>query len=74
MGNDPVGRSYCEQSDGHQVRIDGVDTGNGRGTVRLQIEDVSGSGLGFNRYSWDRSVALVFEDGGWKIDEPYFCA
>ena len=74
MGNDPIGRMFCEQSDGRQVRIDDVETSEQRATVHLRIEDVSGSGLGFDRYSWDRSVALIFEDGGWKIDEPYFCA
>lgn len=74
MGDNPPGRLYCRQSDGHQVRIDGVEAGDQRATVRLEIEDVSGSGLNFDRYSSDRSVVLVFEDGGWKIDEPYFCA
>ena len=73
-GRDPITGLLCEQSDGHQVRVNGVDAGEARATVRLQIEDVSGSGLGFDRYSWERSVILVFEDGGWKIDEPYFCA
>lgn len=74
MGRDPFSRLFCQQSDGHQVRIDGVDEGDGRATVRLEIEDISGSGLDFDRYTWERQVVLVFEDGGWKIDEPYFCA
>jgi hypothetical protein len=74
MSRDPITGLFCQQSDGHQVRIGGVDAGDARATVRLKIEDVSGSGLGFDRYSWERSVVLVFEDGGWKIDEPYFCA
>ena len=74
MSRDPITGLFCQQSDGHQVRVTGVDAGDARAAVRLQIEDVSGSGLGFDRYSWERSVVLVFEDGGWKIDEPYFCA
>ena len=74
MSRDPITGLFCQQSDGHQVRIASVDVGDTRATVRLQIEDVSGSGLGFDRYSWERSVVLVFEGGGWKIDEPYFCA
>ena len=73
MGDNPFGRLFCQQSDGHQVRINDVESSDGRATVQLRIEDVSGSGLGFDRSSWDRSVVLVFEDGGWKIDEPYFC-
>jgi hypothetical protein len=72
-GRDPITGLLCEQTDGHQVRVNGVDAGDTRATVRLQIEDISGSGLGFDRYSWERSVVLVYEDGGWKIDEPYFC-
>jgi hypothetical protein len=74
MGDDPFSRLFCEQSDGHQVRITDVESSGERATVQLRIEDVSGSGLGFDRYSWDRSVVLIFEDSGWKIDEPYFCA
>jgi hypothetical protein len=74
MGDDPFSSLFCEQSDGHQVRITDVESSDVRATVQLRIEDVSGSGLGFDRYSWDRSVVLIFEDGGWKIDEPYFCA
>lgn len=73
-GKDQFGPLYCQQSDEHQVRIADVDEGDQRATVRLEIEDISGSGLGFDRYDWERSVALVFEDGGWRIDEPYFCA
>lgn len=74
MARDPITGLFCQQSDGHQVRVNGVDASDDRATVRLQIEGVSGSGLGFDRYSWERSVVVVFEDGGWKIDEPYFCA
>ncbi|HYI16393.1 MAG TPA: hypothetical protein VEX37_13440 [Thermomicrobiales bacterium] len=74
MSRDPINGSFCQASDGHHIRIDGVDTGDDRAIVRLRIEDVSGSGLGFDRYSWERSVALVLEDSVWKIDEPYFCA
>ena len=73
MGNNPIGGLFCQQSDGQQVRIDGVTTDTDRATVQLKIENVSGSGLGFDRYSWERSVLLRLEDGGWKIDEAYFC-
>ncbi len=72
--DDPFGRLFCQQSEGHLVRIDDVDTRDDRATVRLTVEDVSGSGLDFDRYEWDRSVLLVLENGEWKIDEPYFCA
>lgn len=73
MGNNPFDGLFCQQSDGHQVRIDRVTTETDRATIQLEIENVSGSGLGFDRYSWERSVLLRFEDGGWKIDESYFC-
>jgi hypothetical protein len=73
MGSGPITGPYCQPSDGHQVRIGSVNTEGDRSTIQLEIENVSGSGLGFDRYSWDRSVLLRFENDGWKIDEPYFC-
>lgn len=67
------GRLFCEQSEGHLVRIDDVEINEARATVRLTVEDVSGSALDFDRYEWERSVLLVRENDSWKIDEPYFC-
>jgi hypothetical protein len=73
MGDDPFNRWYCRPTDGRQVRIDDVTSDGQRAAVRLRTESVSGSGLGFDRYSYDQSVVLLFENDGWKIDEPYFC-
>jgi hypothetical protein len=73
MSDDPFGRLFCQPGEGHQVRVEDVDAGDQRATVTLEIENISGSGLDFDRYSYERQVALVFEEGGWKINEPYFC-
>lgn len=51
-----------------ESRIDGANA-----TVTLRIEQFGGSGFGFERSSWEQPVALVFEDGGWKIDDRYLC-
>lgn len=39
--------------------------------LRLRIDQFSGGGgLGGNRYSYERTIQLVQEDGAWRIDEP----
>lgn len=52
------------------VRIDHVNRTNGVVTLYLAVERASGSGLDVSRYTEQRSVRLVEEAGGWKIDEP----
>jgi hypothetical protein len=66
---------YCPSSTstGRRVRIARVDRGEQRSTVYLSIQRTSGSGLSFNRSTYEQSVRLVREDGVWKIDDPWFC-
>jgi hypothetical protein len=41
------------------------------GLLRLRIDQFSsGGGLGGDRYSHERTIRLVQEDGAWLIDEP----
>lgn len=53
-----------------RVRIDRTQVDDDRATLYLVIEHFSGSGIDFNRYSYEREVRLVREDDAWKIDEP----
>lgn len=46
-------------------RVEGNDI---RKTLYLSIENVSGSGLDLNRWSYDVVVPMVQESGAWKID------
>lgn len=64
---------YCPASDGRRVRVRRVDERGDRATVILIVEQISGSGLRLDRYSYEQPVNLVREDGEWKIDDPYFC-
>lgn len=61
-----VGQSPWEQ----RVRIDRTTVDGDRATLYLTIEHFSGAGIGFNRWTYERPVRLVREDGAWKIDEP----
>lgn len=65
--------SHCPPQDGRRVRVIQTNESGDRATVVLKIEQVSGSGLSFDRYSYEQSVALVRENDDWKIDEPYLC-
>lgn len=74
FNRDEINRvSYCPTQEGRRVRVVRTDQGADRATVVLMVEHVSGSGLSFDRYSYEQTVALVREDDIWKIDEPYFC-
>lgn len=64
---------FCPPQDGRRVRaLTTVET-DSRATVTLSIEQISGTGLRFERYTYEQTVSLVREDGQWKIDDPYFC-
>jgi hypothetical protein len=65
--------SFCPVQDDRRVRVIRTDEAESRATVVLSIEYVSGSGIRFERYSYEHTVALVRENGDWKIDESYFC-
>jgi ketosteroid isomerase-like protein len=52
-----------------RVFIDGVTDGSTRVTVRLTVEELSGSGLDANVVRFTRTMALVKESAGWRIDE-----
>src|SRR5688500_4375383 len=61
---------YCAPQDGRGVTIDSVELAGDRATVTVEVEEFSGSGLEFDRYSWEYPIRLVREDGAWKIDDP----
>jgi hypothetical protein len=65
--------SFCPGQDDRRVRVIRTDEAESRATVVLSIEYASGSGIRFERYSYEHTVALVRENGDWKIDESYFC-
>jgi hypothetical protein len=52
------------------VRVERVDRQAERAELYLSVEYVSGSGININRYSEERRVSIIQEDGVWKIDEP----
>jgi hypothetical protein len=64
---------FCPPQDGRRVRALATNEIETRATITLSIEQISGSGFRFERYSYEQTVALVREDGEWKIDDPYFC-
>ena len=52
-----------------RLRIDRVEVNGDRATLYVTTEYVSGSGLDTNRSTWTQQIAMVREDGAWKIDE-----
>jgi hypothetical protein len=36
----------------------------------LRVDQFSGGGLGGDRYSYERTIRLIQENGAWLIDEP----
>lgn len=54
-----------------RVRLDYVESSDDRALVQLTVEQVTGNGINFERYSYRYSVPLVREDGDWKIDDPF---
>ena len=41
----------------------------GSATLYVTVEQVSGSGLNVSRFSYDRQIWMVQEDGAWKVGE-----
>ena len=52
-----------------RLTVDGVTTHGTAATLSLTVEEVYGSGVGVQRYSFTRQVRLVQENGAWKVDE-----
>lgn len=48
----------------------GVDVTGERAVLRVRVDEFAGGGIGGGRYSFERSVLLVREDGTWRIGEP----
>ncbi|HUG14618.1 MAG TPA: hypothetical protein VMM78_06325 [Thermomicrobiales bacterium] len=65
--------SFCPTQDGRRVRVLRTDESDTHATVVLSIEQISGTGVQFERYSYEHPVSLVWEDGVWKIDDAYLC-
>ncbi|TMB56871.1 MAG: ester cyclase [Chloroflexi bacterium] len=53
----------------HQVTIDRVDGSGDSVTLRLTVEEFYGDGLSANVSRSPRSVRMVHQPDGWKIDE-----
>ena len=53
-----------------RVVLLGVDIDGDHAVLDLRIDEFSESGFGGDRYSHERSIPLVHEDGAWRIDEP----
>ncbi|MFS8531057.1 hypothetical protein [Sphaerobacter thermophilus] len=53
-----------------RVRIDRAVGDGDRVTLYLTVEFFHGSGIDFNRSTYERPVRMVREDGVWKVDEP----
>jgi hypothetical protein len=60
--------SYGDGS-GRLVRIDRTEVTGDRATVALTIEQFWGGGFGSNRTVMHRTIRLVREPGGWRLDE-----
>ncbi len=59
-------------SENTRIRLEESRVEGDRATLVLRIEQFNeGSVFDSNRYDYERTVVLVREDGGWKIDEPY---
>lgn len=52
-----------------RVTIDRVEGNDTRKTLHISVENISGSGLDLNRWTYDVVVPTVKESGAWKIDE-----
>lgn len=48
----------------------GSEVTGDRAVLDIRVDEFSGGGIGGQRYSYDRSVRLVRENGTWLIDEP----
>ncbi len=63
-------QSWQRDEDRRVVLLASEITGD-RAVLDLRVDQFTqGGGLGGDRYSYDRSVRLVREDGVWLIDEP----
>jgi hypothetical protein len=54
---------------GRLVRIDRTEVTGDRATVTLTIEQYWGGGFGSNRTVVHRTIRLIRETGGWRLDE-----
>ncbi len=62
------------RDEGRQIRVERVERpADDRAVIHLTIEQVSGSGITLDRYSYRETVPLVLEGGDWKIDRPFLC-
>jgi hypothetical protein len=60
-----------EREQDRRVVLEEVDLRDTRATVHLRVDVYSGGGpFGSSRYTYERSVGLVREEGTWRIDEP----
>lgn len=60
-----------QRDEDRRVVLLGSDRTGDTRLLRLRIDQFSsGGGLGGNRYSYERTIRLVQEDGSWLIDEP----
>lgn len=66
------GWQYARPGNGGATRVyfDSVREDGDRATVNLRVDQLSGDGLNTTVYSSSRSVALVRDPEGWRIDEP----
>lgn len=62
-------QSWQRDEDRRVVLLRSEITGD-RAVLDLRVDQFHEGGLGGDRYSYDRSVRLVREDGVWLIDEP----
>lgn len=53
-----------------RVVLLGADVTGERALLRLRIDQFTSGGFGGDRYSEERTVRMVREDGAWRIDEP----
>jgi len=54
---------------GRSVFVTGSRGSGDRVTVTVVVEEIVGQGLDLQTYRYGRTVALVREDGSWKVDE-----
>jgi hypothetical protein len=53
-----------------RVLLLGAEVTDDRAVLRVRLDEFTEGGLGGNRYSWERTIRMVREDGNWLIDEP----